>query len=207
MNLIFVGAQGSGKGTQGKIISKELGIAHISTGDILRSSKGELKKMVDSYSFSGKLIPSEVVIRLFKQRIKMDDCKKGFILDGFPRTIEQAKALDENVKIDKVIEIKISDKEALKRLSGRWNCKKCGIAYNVFTFPKPKKDRICDICGSPLYQREDDKPFPIKKRLKIYHKETKPILENYKDKAVSVDGEKTIEEINEEILKILENAN
>ena len=207
MNLIFVGVQGSGKGTQAKLISNELGLAHISTGDLLRDAKGELRKRVDSYIEKGNLVPDALILEILKERLNKKEGDNGIILDGFPRNLEQARALDKIMEVDKVIEIKISDKEALKRLSGRWNCRKCGIAYNIFTSPKPKKDRICDICDSPLYQREDDKPFPIKKRLKIYHKETEPILEHYKDKVVSVDGERAIEEIKEEILKILENAN
>tara|TARA_Y100000310_G_C20591644_1_gene768381 strand:- start:67 stop:702 length:636 start_codon:yes stop_codon:yes gene_type:complete len=207
MNLIFVGPQGSGKGTQAKIISKELGLAHISTGDLLREAKGELKEKVDNYTNRGNLVPDNLILEILKKRLDGDDCKNGFILDGFPRNSEQAKALDKIMKVDKVIEIKISDKEALKRLSGRWICKKCGIAYNVLTSPKPKKDKICDSCNIPLYQREDDKPSPIKKRLKIYHEETEPVLEYYQDKIISINGERSIEEIQEEILKRLKNAN
>jgi len=203
VNLIFVGPQGSGKGTQAKIIAKKLGIAHISTGDLLRASTGKLKELADFYINKGNLVPSKIMVEILKERIKKPDCKNGFILDGFPRTIEQAEDLEKIAKTDLIIEIGISDKTAIKRLQGRWNCKKCNIAYNIVTYPKPKKIDVCDICGSKLYQREDDANEDIiKKRLKIYHKDTKPMLKKYP--YVKINGEQGIEEITKDILKELE---
>lgn len=201
MNIIFIGAQGSGKGTQAKIISEKLKIPHISTGDLLRNVKGNLKEQVDSYMHSEKLIPDELMLRVLEERLKQRDCKNGFILDGFPRNLSQANTLDKITKIDKVIEIFISDKQALKRLSGRWNCKKCGTTYNILTQPKPKEKGICDKCNLPLYQREDDKEEAIKARLKIYHRETEPVLKHYKSEKIN--GMQNIEKVTEDILKVL----
>jgi len=201
MKILFVGPQGSGKGTQAKIISKKLGIAHLSMGDLLRATKGMLREKVDSFINKGELVPTELTIEIIKKRIKESDCKNGFILDGFPRNLEQAEIVDSFIEIEKVFEIDISDDEAVKRLNKRWMCKNCNIGYNVLTSPKPKKQGICDKCGSPLYQREDDKDVEaIKNRLKIYHKETELILKRYKDKVIKINGEQTIEKITEDIL-------
>lgn len=202
MIILFVGAQGSGKGTEAKIISKQLSIAHISTGDLLRSAKGKLKEEVDSYINAGKLVPDEMTIKILKQRIKKEDCKSGFILDGFPRNLKQAEEFEKIGKINKILEIAISDEEAVKRLKGRWNCKKCGIAYNVVTMPKPKKDKICDVCKQQLTQRDDDiNEEAIKKRLEIYHSETEPMLKKYP--SIKINGEQSIEKVAEDILKVL----
>ncbi len=201
MKLLFIGLQGSGKGTQAKIISEKLKIPHISTGELLRNAKGSLKEQVDFYMHSGKLIPDKLMLRILEERLKQPDCRKGFILDGFPRNLEQAEELDKIVKIDKVIEIFISDKEAVKRLSGRRNCKKCGTAYNILTQPRPKEKGICDKCRLPLYQREDDKEEAIKARLETYHKETEQVLKHYKSEKIN--GEQSIEKVAEDILKIL----
>jgi adenylate kinase len=204
MIILFIGPQGSGKGTQAKIISKKLGFCHISTGDLFRETTGELKELADSYIEKGNLVPSKIVIAMLKERIKEQDCEKGIILDGFPRTIEQDNYLNEIMKIDKIFEISISDKESIKRLNGRWNCKRCGIMYNIFTSPKPKQDKICDQCGEDLYQRGDDADkAAIKKRLEVYHNETKPILEKHKDSVIKINGEQSIEKITEEIIKKL----
>ncbi len=200
---IFVGVQGSGKGTQAKTISKELGMCHISTGDLFRELTGELKTEVDSYMNAGKLIPNELVIEILEERIEKDDCKKGIILDGFPRNLEQANALDKKLKVDKVVEIQISDKESLKRLSGRFTCENCKEGYNIYTAPKPKQNGICDKCGGKLVQRADDNPEAIKKRIEDYHNQTEPILNHYKDKVIKIDGEQTIEAINKELLEKL----
>lgn len=203
MNLIFVGVQGSGKGTQAKLIAETTGLCHISTGDLLRSATGELKEKVDSAMNSGELVSDSLMLEILKKRIKENDCEKGIILDGFPRNIEQAKLLDGEIDIDYVIEIKISDEEALKRLSGRINCKKCGAGFNLYTAPKPNNPEKCDFCEGKLIQRKDDNPEAIKKRIETYHKETEPILEYYKDKLIVIDGEKGIEEIKDDILKSL----
>lgn len=201
MKLILVGPQGSGKGTQAKILSEKLEIPHISTGDLIRSAEGELKERVDSYASSGKLVPDELMLEILKKRLERDDCKKGFILDGYPRNIEQAKELDKIARVDRVIEIDISDEESIRRLSGRRNCKKCGRIYNVNTSPKPKRNNLCDHCGVMLFQREDDQPDAIKERLKIYHNETEPVLKKYD--SIRVNGEREISEISEEILSKL----
>ena len=205
MIILFVGPQGSGKGTQAKIISKKLGFCHVSTGDLLREVKGELKQEVDSYINQGKLVPDELIAKILKQKLEEIDNKKGIILDGFPRNLNQSEELDKIVKIDKIFEISISDKEAIKRLTGRWNCKKCGIAYNIFTSPKPKHDKICDKCEEELYQRGDDADkAAIEKRLGIYHNETELMLEKYKDSVIKINGEQSIEKITEEIMKKLD---
>ena len=204
MNFLFVGVQASGKGTQAKIVAEKLNLCHISTGDILRAATGELKELADAYIKKGKLVPSKIIIRILKERIKRPDCKNGIILDGFPRNLEQAEHLEEIMQIDNVFEIRITDETAKKRLMGRWNCKKCNISYNTITCPKPKKDHICDVCGSGLYQREDDKDEEtIKKRLEIYHQDTEPILKKYKEKLISINGKQSIEKITNDILESL----
>jgi adenylate kinase len=200
--IIFIGPQGSGKGTQAKIISEELSIPHISTGDLFRGMQGKLKEEVDSYINSGKLVPDELTVKLLKERISKPDCKKGFILDGFPRNLNQAKILKTITKIDKVVEINISDDLAIERISSRWSCKKCGTVYNSITNP-PKKENICDKCEGELYRRKDDNPEEIKIRLDTYHEETEPILEEYQDILVRVDGDQEIDKISEEILEKL----
>ena len=168
MLILFIGAQASGKGTQAKIIAKQKGFAHISTGDLLREARGDLKMLAQNYTSQGKLVPSNIMISILKERLKQSDCEAGVILEGFPRTLEQAKALESITAIDKIFEIAISDETAKKRLMGRWNCKQCGKPYNIVTEPRPKKDKMCDVCQIPLYQRDDDKDEnAIKERLKI----------------------------------------
>ncbi|PIO08456.1 adenylate kinase [Candidatus Pacearchaeota archaeon CG10_big_fil_rev_8_21_14_0_10_34_12] len=201
MKLIFIGPQGSGKGTQAKILSEELRIPHISTGDLIRSTDGKLKEEVDSYINKGNLISDGLMLRILKERLHNEDCKKGFILDGFPRTMSQAKELGKLTDIDKVIEIDISNEEAIRRLSGRRNCPKCGRIYNLATSPKPEEDALCDECKISLIQREDDFPHAIKKRLEIYHEETEPILNKFD--AIKINGEDEIKKITKEILKKL----
>ena len=198
--MVFVGVQASGKGTQAQIVSKKLGIAHISSGDLLRGTQGELKKEVDVYMVSGKLIPDALMIKILNERIKHDDCKNGFILDGFPRNLEQAKELDKTVKVDNAFNIEISDEEAKKRLKGRWNCKNCGSSYNYITAPKPQKQGICDKCGGVLSQRADDvNDEAIDERLRVYHEETTPIIKFYN--TVRVNGNQSIEKVTEDIMK------
>ena len=201
MKLIFVGPQGSGKGTQAKIIAKKLSLVHVSTGDLVRETTGDLKKEVDNYINKGRLVPDPLIIRLLEQKLK-EIGDKGIILDGFPRNLNQAEELDKIIKIDKIIEISISDKEAIKRLGGRWNCKKCGIAYNVVTAPRPKNGHLCDNCDIGLYQRKDDiDKEAIMKRLNIYHNETEPILKKYS--SVKINGKQAIEKVTEDVLKEL----
>ncbi|MDP2925350.1 MAG: nucleoside monophosphate kinase [Nanoarchaeota archaeon] len=200
MKLIFIGPQGSGKGTEAKIISKKLAISHISTGELFRNITGELKEKVNSYINQGELVPDELTIKILKERIIEPDCKNGFILDGFPRNIAQANILDKITKINKVIEITLNDELAIKRISSRLSCKKCGAVFNTITNP-PEKENICDKCKGELYRRKDDNPEEIKKRLFIYHKETEPILEKYKDILITINGEQDIEKIAKEILE------
>lgn len=201
MNLIFIGPQGSGKGTQAKILAEQLNIPPISTGDLFRDlTKSHLKEEIDSYINKGQLVPDELAVKLLKQRIKQDDCKKGFILDGFPRNLDQARLLDNLTKINKVIEIKISDKLAIKRVLSRLSCKKCKAVYNLETNP-PKKQNICDKCHQDLYRRADDNPRAIKKRLETYHKETKPLLTKYKSILITINGSQEIDKIAKQILE------
>jgi len=201
MNLIFVGPPGSGKGTQAKIIARILDSPHISTGDLVRESTGDLKREIDSYINMGNLVPDELILKILKKRLSRGDAKGGFILDGFPRNIAQADALDLFVKIDKVIHIKLPDKEAFNRISGRRNCAKCGRIYNIYTSPKPKQDGICDYDGSILHERGDQREEVIEKRLQVYHNDTEPILKKYTH--FDVDGSKDIDVVTQEILKYI----
>jgi len=201
MKLLFIGPQGSGKGTQAKIISSKLGIPHISTGDLVRAATGELRKEIDSYIVKGILYPDEKMLNILKERFEESDCDKGWILDGFPRNMVQAKMLDEITKVDKVIEVFISDEEAVRRLSGRVSCEKCGAGYNNVTMP-PKEHGVCDKCGGKLVQREDDNEEAIKRRLETYHRDTEALLKHYN--AVRVNGEQSVEDVSKDILEVLE---
>ena len=201
MNLIFIGIQGSGKGTQAKEVAKQLNLSHISTGDLLREQKGKLKEEIDSIINKGKLVSDELIIKLLKEKIKKENNKEGIILDGFPRTIEQAKKLKKEINIDKVIEIKISNKESIKRLINRRTCEDCGEGYNLITQPKPQNPEVCDKCAGKLVQRKDDNLETIKQRIETYHIQTKPILEYYRDKLVKINGKKKIEKITKKIIK------
>ena len=202
MKIIFIGPQGCGKGTQAKILSKKLGICHISVGDLLRGAEGELKEKIDEVLNSGGLVSDELVVDIVKERIIREDCKRGFILDGFPRNLNQVKLLEGVTDIDKVVEIYISDEEAVRRISGRVSCSKCGVGYNELTAPKPLVEGKCDKCGSELVRRADDTEEAVRKRLRIYHGETEPVLKEYDSKGVEivrVKGEQGIEEIAEDI--------
>ncbi len=184
MNLILMGPPGAGKGTQGEILAKKLNIQTISTGVMLRSAikEGtEVGKVAAQYINDGLLVPDSVIVDVVKERLSKPDVKEGFILDGFPRTVAQAKALTETgVKIDKVLCIVVSDDEIVGRLSSRRECSKCGAPYNVVS-NKPKTEGVCDKCGGELIQRADDVPETIMNRLSIYHKETEPIIDYYKE--------------------------
>ncbi|MDD6483870.1 MAG: adenylate kinase [Clostridiales bacterium] len=182
MNLILVGPPGAGKGTQGEILSKKLGIDTISTGVMLRTAikeQTEVGKMAQSYINDGKLVPDEVMVSIVKERLGQPDCEKGFILDGFPRTTAQAQALSESgVKIDKVLSLEVDDEMIVGRLSSRRECSKCGAPYNIVS-NKPQKEGICDKCGGELIQRADDNPETIQNRLNVYHEQTEPIKAYY----------------------------
>ncbi len=200
---VFIGVQGSGKGTQAKLLAEHFGLCHISTGDLFRNCSGELKEKLDSYMSAGKFVPNELVLEILKARMVKPDCEKGIILDGFPRNLEQAKALDTLLEVTKVVEIKLSDSESLRRLSGRRVCENCKEGYNIYTAPKPKVAGICDKCGGKLVQRADDNEVAIKNRIEDYHNETEPLLDYYKTKVISVNGEQSIEGLYEELSRKL----
>ena len=199
MKLILLGAPGAGKGTQAAVISERYHIPQISTGNIIRAalkSGTAMGKMAKTFIESGKLVPDEVVIGIIKDRLAEDDCKDGFILDGFPRTIPQAEALDEmGIGIDKVIDIEVADDVIVNRLSGRRVCEKCGRPYHTESL-KPKVDGVGGDCTGALIQRKDDHPLTVKARLKIYHKETEPLKYYYKSqgKLAVVEGANSVEE-------------
>jgi len=182
MKIILLGAPGAGKGTQAEIISEKMNIPAISTGAIIREAvknQTETGKKAKEYMDSGALVPDEVVINIIKERLLDDDCKNGFILDGFPRTVPQAKALDDmGVVIDKVISIEVEDEKIIKRMSGRRVCAKCGMSYHIEYKPTKVPD-VCDKCGDKLVLRSDDAPETVKKRLEVFHEQTEPLKEYY----------------------------
>ncbi len=212
MNIVFLGPPGAGKGTQAKRIAEKYGIPQISTGDMFREhlSKGtELGKKAKEYMDKGALVPDEIVLGMVEERLKQPDCEKGFILDGFPRTVPQAEALDKLLeklgkKIDYAILIDVPDEELVKRLTGRRTCKKCGMMYHVM-FKPPKEEGKCDVCGGELYQRADDNEETVRNRLKVYHEQTEPIISYYEKKGVlhRIDGMGSIEEIFNRIVQLL----
>lgn len=200
MKLVFVGPQGSGKGTQAKKVAVKFGLCHISTGDLLRGVTGDLKKEVDAVMESGKLVSDELIVKILREKLESADCKNGFILDGFPRNLRQAEMLDEISEVDKVIEISISDDEAVERVCGRRNCSKCGEIFNVYS-KRPEVEGVCDKCGGELVSRKDDNEEALRERLKVYHEETEKILCRYD--SVGVDGGRSIEEVFAEIVAVL----
>ncbi len=209
MNLILLGAPGAGKGTQAEKICEKLSIPAISTGNMLREAMAngtEMGLKAKSFIDAGKLVPDEVVIGIINERLKADDCKNGFILDGFPRTIPQAEALDEmGVRIDKVIDIEVADEKIAARLSGRRVCLKCGATYHT-EFKKPKAEGICDACGDTLVQRKDDMPETVLDRLKTYHEQTEPLKGYYEKKGVLrvVEGQEEVADTTALTFKALE---
>lgn len=209
MKLILLGAPGAGKGTQADIIRTHLCIPSISTGNILREALKngtELGSQAKVFMDAGKLVPDEVMIAIIKERLKLDDCKNGFILDGFPRTIAQAQALEQmHVEIDKVINIEVSDHLIENRLSGRRTCEACGATYHILN-KKPLQEGVCDNCKTSLIIRKDDNLETIRERLSVYHDQTGP-LKGYYEKAgklVNINGEGSIEEITKLTLELLE---
>ena len=203
MKIILLGAPGAGKGSQATKIAAKYGIAHISTGDALRANiknGTELGKFAKSYIDKGLLVPDEVVIGIVADRIKQDDCKNGFLLDGFPRTTHQAEELAKLTDIDYVINIDVDFDLITARIAGRRMCA-CGETYHISTY----KSDVCAKCGKPLYQRADDKEETVKERLAVYEKQTAPLVDFYKDggKFVNVDGNKSIDEVFAEITKVL----
>ena len=182
MKLILLGAPGAGKGTQAEVICNHLSVPTISTGNIIRAAlkaETEMGLKAKEYINNGQLVPDEVVIGIIKERLAEDDCKNGFILDGFPRTIPQAEALDEmGIEIDKVIDIEVPDEKIVERMSGRRVCPACGNSYHLL-YKKPEKDGICNACGAELIIRADDHPDTVKERLDVYHSQTEPLKEFY----------------------------
>ncbi|SEI68056.1 Adenylate kinase [Lachnospiraceae bacterium A10] len=212
MKIIMLGAPGAGKGTQAKKIAEKYGIPHISTGDIFRANiknNTELGKKAKEYMDQGLLVPDELTCDLVTDRIQQDDCSKGFILDGFPRTIPQAEALDKALtamgqSMDYAVNVDVADENIIDRMSGRRACLKCGATYHIITIP-PKSEGICDNCGSELVQREDDKPETVKKRLDVYHEQTQPLIDYYNNQGIlrTVDGTKDFEGVFQDIVMIL----
>ena len=212
MRLVLLGAPGAGKGTQAKKLIGKYGIPQISTGDILRKAVADgtpLGKEAKSYMNKGELVPDSVVIGLVKERLAQDDCKKGYILDGFPRNTSQAETLDKvlsamNASIDAALSVDVDKDILMKRLTGRRTCKGCQQMYNVYS-SSPKKDGVCDKCGGELFQRDDDKEATIKNRLEVYEKATAPLADYYKRKGIlkSVQGEGDIDEIFKKVVSIL----
>ena len=209
MKLIFLGAPGAGKGTQAEIIAEKLNIPTISTGNIIREALAngtEMGLKAKSFIEAGKLVPDEVVIGIIKDRLAAEDCEGGFILDGFPRTIPQAEALDTmGIIIDKVVDIDVPDENIVNRMSGRRVCKACGSSYHIEN-KKPKVEGVCDACGGELQIRKDDAPETVLDRLNVYHEQTEPLKDYYANcgKLRSVEGTAPIKEITASILKVLE---
>ena len=199
MKIIMLGAPGAGKGTQAKKIAEKYQIPHISTGDIFRANikQGtELGNKAKSYMDAGELVPDKLVVDLVVDRVAQEDCKNGYVLDGFPRTIPQAEALDAALaeigsKIDYAINIEVSDADIIERMSGRRACETCGATYHIVNVP-PKKEGICDIDGGKLILRDDDKPETVKNRLAVYHEQTEPLIKYYTDKGEIFDIDGTI---------------
>lgn len=209
MKLIFLGAPGAGKGTQAEAVCAHLNIPAISTGNMIREalkSGTEMGLKAKSYMDSGALVPDEVVIGIVKDRIAQPDCANGFVLDGFPRTIPQAEALDNmGVKIDRVIALEVSDDKIVKRMSGRRVCESCGASYHLL-YKKPDVEGVCSKCGGTLVQRKDDHPDTVKERLNVYHEQTEPLKDYYlnQGKLCTVEGQEDVEHTTKLLLAALE---
>lgn len=209
MNIILVGAPGAGKGTQSAVLTKRLGIPVIATGDIIREAlkkETDVGKRAKEFVNKGQLVPDEIVIEIVKNRIQEPDCEKGFILDGFPRNLPQAEALERmGVRIDCVVNIDVNDEIIYKRMSGRRVCGKCGATYNVDTDCRPTVDGVCDKCGETLVKRADDELETVKERLKVYYDQTQPLIDFYssKGKLATVDGAQPLEKATDEIIRIV----
>ncbi len=209
MKLILLGAPGAGKGTQAEIISEKYHIPTISTGNIIRAALKngtEMGLKAKSYIDAGNLVPDDVVIGIIKERLAEDDCKNGFILDGFPRTIPQAEALEKmGCDIDAALSIEVADEEIVKRMSGRRVCGQCGASYHT-EFKKPEKEGVCNLCNGELVIRKDDEPETVMNRLSVYHEQTEPLKDFYKSKGklLTVEGQDKVEDTTALVLKALE---
>ena len=215
MYVILFGAPGVGKGTQAAILAEKTGLVHITTGELFREAirqETELGKQAKVYYDQGQLVPDHLTIAMLLERLSQGDCAGGCILDGFPRTLEQATALDEALAregraIDKVVYIQAPQDELLSRLSGRWNCRQCGSVYHE-RFQPPREAGRCDQCGGELYQREDDKPETARRRLEVYAQQTAPLIDYYRErgKLVEIDGHKSVEDVAENLLAAVDGS-
>ncbi|NMB26535.1 MAG: adenylate kinase [Tissierellia bacterium] len=213
MRLVLLGPPGAGKGTQASAIVKKYNIPHISTGDIFRANikaGTELGKKAKEYMDKGLLVPDDLVVSIVKERLAENDCKEGFLLDGFPRTVNQGEALDieleqMGLKLDKVVNIDVEREVLIERAIGRRICKSCGATYHI-KFNPPKEEGICNVCEGKLFQRDDDKKETVERRIEVYQKQTKPLIDYYTKKRLilNVDGSKPIDILFEEIIKALE---
>ncbi len=212
MKIVMLGAPGAGKGTQAKKIAAKYNIPHISTGDIFRANiknGTELGKKAKTYMDQGLLVPDELVVDLVVDRVNQEDCSSGYVLDGFPRTIPQAEALDKALadlgqKVDYAIDVEVPDENIVKRMGGRRACVGCGATYHL-VYAAPKSEGICDVCGKELILRDDDKPETVQKRLNVYHEQTKPLIDYYSKSGVlkEVDGTVEIDDVFQAITEIL----
>ena len=212
MRIVLLGPPGAGKGTQAKTISETLAVIHVASGDLLRENQNKgtaLGEMARGYMQKGLLVPDDVIIGMIQDRISNPDATNGYVLDGFPRTLEQASSLDaalssQNQHIDKVLNIKVSDSELIVRLSGRWICRDCQRPYHE-TNSKPKKQGMCDECNGELYQREDDTSDAVSKRIQVYSNQTAPLIEYYKERGnlVEINGEQSIEDVRKDLLETI----
>ncbi len=208
MKLILLGAPGAGKGTQADILSRKCNIPTISTGNILRAAMKEgtpVGLQAKEYVDNGKLVPDDVIVGIVRERLAKDDCKNGWILDGMPRTIPQAQALEDcGIEVDTALSIEIADETIIERMSGRRTCKNCGATFHVVSNP-PKVEGKCDACGGELTIRKDDAPETVKQRLEVYHRETEPLKDFYakRGKLKTVDNQPTVEQTTAEVLKVL----
>ena len=215
MNLVMLGPPGAGKGTQAALLAERLGIAHVASGDLFREAlkeQTELGLTAKSYMDRGELVPDEVTIAMVRERLQRPDCDGGVILDGFPRTIEQAEALEgllaeQNKRIDAVLFVDATEDELVRRLSSRWTCRNCQAVYNIISNP-PHKEGKCDVCGGGLYQRADDAPETVRNRIQVYREQTSPLIDYYRDKELlfTIKSEGGIEHVQQKIVEVLQVA-
>lgn len=215
MKLVLLGPPGSGKGTQAKRLAEKYGIPHVSSGDILRASlreEGCLDRETREIVHSGRLVPDRIAVGIVKKRLGEEDCGKGFILDGFPRTLPQAESLngflqESDIAIDRVLYLELSEEEAVKRLSGRRTCPRCGATFHL-VFNQPRTLGLCDQCGAQLSQREDDKEVTVRERMKTYEKQTFPLIEYYQSQGLlaKINANRSIKEVFEDLCKVLDSG-